>query len=201
MEKLYRHVFFNGLPLDPPSEPDPQPKPGYMASLRSPEIDLVNAALDILADANDRQSTVLTTQRRGNTMKLNELREIAPEIAAHIEATYHNDAVLLDVPSPHHLAHQVADRWPGLGAAFYRLVADAARECLIGAALPEPSGLPRVSSEMSEELGDAFGELAVTIGQLRVWAERRYNATGDYLLIRLCNELSRISWRLYRICM
>lgn len=54
---------------------------------------------------------------------------------------------------------------------------------------------------MSEELGDAFGELAVTIGQLRVWAERRLNATGDWTLVNICNELSRISWRLYRICM
>lgn len=71
-------------------------------------------------------------QKGGEIKNMNELRSIAPEIAAHIEDIYHDDAVLLDVPSPHHMAHQVAERWPGLGASFYRLVADAARECMIG---------------------------------------------------------------------
>lgn len=79
--------------------------------------------------------------------KIAELVSIAPDIAAHIERTYADSgAALLDVPSPHVLAHQVAATHPGLGAAFYRLVADAARECLVGPARAAPV-LPSLSYE------------------------------------------------------
>lgn len=81
---------------------------------------------------------------------LDTLRAISPEIAAHIEATYaDNTTALLDVLSPHALAHTVADRWPGLGAAFYRLVAEAAREALTGHPRETAPVLPTVTPALS----------------------------------------------------
>lgn len=45
MQKLYRQVYINGLRIDPPTEADPQPVAGYMASLRiNPEQQMRNVA-------------------------------------------------------------------------------------------------------------------------------------------------------------
>lgn len=80
---------------------------------------------------------------------LDTLKTIAPEIAAHIEATYaDNSAALVDVPSPHTLARDVAARWPGLGAAFYTMVAEAAREALVGER-ESPIALPSVAPALA----------------------------------------------------
>ncbi len=52
---------------------------------------------------------------------------------------------------------------------------------------------------MSDELQAAFTDLAVATGQLRVEAERWYDRTGDYSLIKLCDLISRLGWSLYKI--
>ncbi len=54
---------------------------------------------------------------------------------------------------------------------------------------------------MSEELQSAFTDLAITTGKLRIEAERWYDRTGDYSLIKLCDFISGLGWSLYKICM
>jgi hypothetical protein len=87
---------------------------------------------------------------------MNELRSINTEIADYI-ASYYADvpdsATLLDIVLPHAMAHQIAQSHPGLGAAFYRLVASAARDALdlrIGWLPPSPpANLPSVSPALA----------------------------------------------------
>jgi len=82
---------------------------------------------------------------------LHELKAISPEIATYIERYYAelpDSTPLLDVLSPHAMAHRIAETHPDLGAAFYRLVEQAARECFdarIGWMPSVPAEMPRVS--------------------------------------------------------
>jgi len=81
---------------------------------------------------------------------LNAIRTINADIADYIERTYADiSAALIDVPSPHALAHQIAANYPGLGAAFYRMVAEAAREALSGGEREEASAPPSVSPSLA----------------------------------------------------
>lgn len=64
---------------------------------------------------------------------MSELRGISAEIADYIAnyyATLADDVAFLDVTMPHAMTHQIAANYPGLGAAFYRLVEAAAKEAL-----------------------------------------------------------------------
>jgi len=81
---------------------------------------------------------------------LDTLKGINGEIAAFIERAYADTgASLLDVPSPHALAHTVAANYPDLGAAFYHLVAEAAREVLIGGERDAPATIPHVTGALA----------------------------------------------------
>jgi hypothetical protein len=92
-------------------------------------------------------------------MTMNELRTISAEIADHITAYYANlsdDVLLLDVVLPHAMTHQIAASYPGLGAAFYRMVEAAAREALdarIGWVVRPPCDLPPVSPALAGLIG------------------------------------------------
>ena len=91
---------------------------------------------------------------------MNELRAISAEIADYIAAYYAaipDSALLLDITLPHQMAHQIAANYPGLGAAFYRLVEVAAREALdqrIGwlPAAP-PADIPPISPALAGLIG------------------------------------------------
>jgi len=82
---------------------------------------------------------------------MNELKDINADIATYIERYYAelpDSTTLIDVLSPHAMAHQIAETHPGLGAAFYRLVETAARECFdarIGWVPSAPIELPHIS--------------------------------------------------------
>jgi hypothetical protein len=81
---------------------------------------------------------------------INDIRNISPDIAAYIVSVYaDSSASLIDVPSPHALAHQIAANYPGLGAAFYRMVAEVAREVLTGRERETAPSLPTVSGALA----------------------------------------------------
>lgn len=90
----------------------------------------------------------------------NELHTISAEIADYVANYYAaltDDTALLDVVLPHAMGRQIAASYPGLGAAFYRLVEAAAKEALdarIGwlPATP-PSEPPPVSPALAGLIG------------------------------------------------
>ncbi len=92
-------------------------------------------------------------------MAMNELRSISADIADHIANYYAqlpDDATLLDIIPPHAMAHQIAALYPGLGAAFYRMVEAAAREALdlrIGLLPAQAAELPSVSPTLAGLIG------------------------------------------------
>lgn len=90
---------------------------------------------------------------------MNELRAISAEIADHIANYYAqlpDSATLLDIIMPHAMGHQIAANYPGLGAAFYRLVEVAAREALdlrIGWLPAQAADHPSVSPALAGLIG------------------------------------------------
>lgn len=81
---------------------------------------------------------------------INTIRTISPEIAAYIESVYADiAAAIIDLPSPHGVAHTVAANYPGLGAAFYLMVAEAAREVLTGGEREAAPVLPTVNAALA----------------------------------------------------
>ena len=90
---------------------------------------------------------------------MNELRAISAEIADYIAdyyATLDDSAALLDVVMPHAMTDQIAANYPGLGAAFYRLVETAAKEAItarIGLIDQPAAALPPVSPALAGLIG------------------------------------------------
>jgi len=90
---------------------------------------------------------------------MNELRTISADIADYIANYYAglaDDVAFLDVTMPHAMAHQIAASYPGLGAAFYRMVEAAAKEALnarLGLVERASVELPSISPALAGLIG------------------------------------------------